>query len=237
MVRILAIADEEDKGLWDYYSPEKTEGIDLIISCGDLSPEYLEFLVTMTNKTVLYVRGNHDTKYDRKPPKGCIPIDDRIYDFRGLRIMGLGGSYRYHDGKDMYTETEMARRISKMNLRLSIMNGFDLLVTHAPASGWGDMEDLPHRGFNCFNELLERWKPKYMFHGHVHKSYGNDFCSELMHSSGTKIFNCWKSRVIEIGPDEHPKRGKTGSPLFDLYVSVTGGKNVYGKREKNPDIY
>ena len=35
-MRILAIADEESKYLWDYFQKEKLEGIDLILSSGDL---------------------------------------------------------------------------------------------------------------------------------------------------------------------------------------------------------
>ena len=37
-MRILAIADEESKYLWDYFQKEKLEGIDLILSSGDLKP-------------------------------------------------------------------------------------------------------------------------------------------------------------------------------------------------------
>ena len=104
-MKILLIADEENKALWDHYDSSRTEGVDLIISCGDLHPDYLQFLVTMTNCPLLYVRGNHDGVYDRNPPDGCISIDDRIYDYRGLRILGLGGSMRYRPGGDMYTES------------------------------------------------------------------------------------------------------------------------------------
>ena len=43
---ILFIADEPDKGLWDFFDASKLEGIDLIISCGDLPPQYLSFLAT-----------------------------------------------------------------------------------------------------------------------------------------------------------------------------------------------
>ena len=35
-MKILAVADEEEASLWDYYSPRMTEGVDLIIGCGDL---------------------------------------------------------------------------------------------------------------------------------------------------------------------------------------------------------
>ena len=111
-MKILAIADNEEKILWDFYDSEMVKDVDLIISCGDLDPDYLEFLVTMTGVPLLYVRGNHDNKYDRKPPLGCIPIDDAVYNFRGLRILGLGGSMRYRPGaSDMYTEKEMRTRV------------------------------------------------------------------------------------------------------------------------------
>ena len=47
-MKILFIADEESKIYWDFFKKEQFEGIDLIISCGDLKPEYLSFLATMT---------------------------------------------------------------------------------------------------------------------------------------------------------------------------------------------
>ena len=39
-MKILCIADEENKGLWDHFQKEKLEGVDLILSAGDLSPDY-----------------------------------------------------------------------------------------------------------------------------------------------------------------------------------------------------
>ncbi len=82
-MRILAIADEESAYLWDYFDKSKLKGVDLIISCGDLAPEYLSFLTTLTSIPVLYVHGNHDEKYDRNPPEGCTCIDDRVYVHEG----------------------------------------------------------------------------------------------------------------------------------------------------------
>lgn len=45
-MKLLCIADEECKALWDYYTPDKIEGVDLIIACGDLNRHYLEYLTT-----------------------------------------------------------------------------------------------------------------------------------------------------------------------------------------------
>ena len=109
-MRILAIADEESKYLWDYFQKEKLEGIDLILSSGDLNPNYLSFLATFTTAPVLYVRGNHDDKYEKTPPDGCICIEDQIYVHEGVRILGLGGSMRYRPGINQYTEKEMKKR-------------------------------------------------------------------------------------------------------------------------------
>ncbi len=221
-MKILTVADEENKWLWDYFDRDRVKEIDLILSCGDLDPDYLQFLVTMVNCPLLYVRGNHDAVYDRRPPLGCVDVDGTVYNYRGLRILGLGGSMRYREGKDMYTESEMKRRIRRLQGKLTLTNGFDILLTHAPASGYGDLEDLPHRGFCCFNELIERWHPKYMLHGHVHKNYGTGFQRELTHAAGTKIVNCCDAHILEIGENEYPARGKTGSALYDLYISLTG---------------
>lgn len=189
-MKILCIADHEEESLWTFWSNKKTNDIDLILSAGDLNPDYLEFLVTMVNVPVFYVRGNHDTKYDQKPPLGCDDIDDDLVTYKGLRILGLGGSYRYKDAKDMYTEKEMKKRIHKLKRKIKKEKGFDIFLTHAPALGYGDQDNLAHQGFDCFNDLLNEYHPTYMVHGHVHKEYGN-FNRAIRHESGTIIINAY----------------------------------------------
>lgn len=174
-MRILAIADEESAYLWDYFDKSKLEGVDLIISCGDLAPEYLSFLTTLTSIPVLYVHGNHDEKYDRNPPEGCICIDDTIYVHDGIRILGLGGSMRYSSGKYQYTEFQMLARVRRLAFQLFRRRGFDILVTHAPAYQLNDGEDLPHQGFKSFLTLLQKYRPNFFLHGHVHMSYGRKY--------------------------------------------------------------
>ncbi len=170
-MRILVLADVESKYLWDFFDKSKLEGIDLIISCGDLKANYLSFLATFTSAPVLYVHGNHDTKYDTLPPEGCICIDDDIYVHNGVRILGLGGSMCYNNGAYQYTEQDMRKRVRRLWNKIRKNKGFDILVTHAPAYQFNDGVDLPHRGFQVFNELLEKYMPKYFIHGHIHMSY------------------------------------------------------------------
>ncbi len=145
-MRILAIADEESKVLWDYFDKSMLEGIDLIISCGDLDPRYLSFLVTFYTGPVLYVHGNHDGRYEQIPPEGCTCIEDKIFVYKGIRILGLGGSMRYKPGPHQYTEGEMKKRVKRLRFQLLRRRGFDILVTHAPAYQLNDGRDLPHQG-------------------------------------------------------------------------------------------
>lgn len=218
-MRILAVADNEEKALWDYFDKSRLGEIDLILSCGDLHAAYLEFLRTMLNAELLYVRGNHDDGYAGHEPEGCVCIEDKIFNFHGLRIMGLGGSMRYRDGVDMYTERQMSARVRKLRPMAEMTNGFDILMTHAPAKGYGDLADHAHQGFAVFNDLMGRYRPKYHLHGHVHKEYGR-FVREREHACGAKVINCCGYVILEVGKEEYPAQGKTGSLLYDLVTNL-----------------
>ena len=63
---------------------------------------------------VKYVHGNHDDKYEKRPPEGCICIEDDIFVYREIRILGLGGSMKYKEGEHQYSEWEMRMRVFRM---------------------------------------------------------------------------------------------------------------------------
>lgn len=195
-MKILAIADEESRYLWDFYEPGKLKDIDLIISCGDLNPDYLMFLVTLSNVPLLYVHGNHDEKYEQKPPEGCICIEDDIFVYKGVRILGLGGSMRYRPGNHQYTDAQMNRRVRKLWWKLWRNKGFDILVTHAPAYQLNDGMDLPHQGFTAFRRLMEKYKPKYFLHGHVHLNYSRKQ-KRFDQYGDTQVVNAFERCIIE----------------------------------------
>lgn len=203
-MRILALADKESKALWDYFDKSMLEGIDLIISCGDLDPRYLSFLVSLYNGPVLYIHGNHDGKYEQIPPEGCVCIEDRIYVYKGVRILGLGGSMRYKPGPHQYTEWEMKRRVAKLGFQLLKRRGFDILVTHAPAYQLNDGRDLPHQGFRVFRTLLKKYHPKYFLHGHVHLSYGRGH-KRYDKYLDTHVINVYERCIFEFEDDEPQK--------------------------------
>ena len=196
-MRILVLADEPDQMLWDHFDRRRLEGIDLIISCGDLPAAYLSFLTCFTSAPILYVHGNHDTAYEEKPPEGCICVDGKVYVHNGLRILGLGGCVRYKPGPNQFSEGEMRRRVARVMPRILWRRGFDVLVAHAPARDLGDGKDRVHKGFDVFRWLLKRFKPKYMLHGHVHKEYTHDFKRERVWND-TTIVNAWTSYTIDV---------------------------------------
>lgn len=201
-MRILLVSDEEDKYLWDFYRPGRLKGIDMILSAGDLKAEYLSFLVTMANRPLLYVPGNHDGSYLQRPPEGCQCIDGKLVTVGGLRILGLGGSVLYNGGPNQYTEQEMRRRIRRLRLKLALAGGVDIVLTHAPVRGFGDEDNLTHRGFAAFLPLLEQYQPRYLVHGHIHQRYGvnRPRCCQY---GPTTIINATGRYLLEI--EDKPK--------------------------------
>lgn len=204
-MKILAVSDEECAALWDYYTPGKLASYDLILSCGDLKADYLSFLVTMARCPVLYVHGNHDGSYDRRPPEGCDCIDDKLVTYNGLRILGLGGCRKYHPGPHQYTEEQMKKRIRKLHRQLKHAGGVDIVLTHAPARGLGDSDDPAHMGFEALRTLVEQYQPIYLVHGHVHLRYGQNV--QRTHTLGqTTTVNACERYVLDLPDREYPAK-------------------------------
>ena len=203
-MRILAISDEPSDKLWGARCRECLEGVDLILSAGDLPSSYLSFLTCFTNAPIVYVHGNHDDSYAAKPPEGCLNADGKLIMVKGVRILGLGGSFRYRpDCVNMYSEQEMKGRIASLRRKLRAAGGFDVLLTHAPVRGLGDEDHPSHRGFECFGPLLERYRPAVMVHGHMHQAY-TAFFQRRREYHGTPVINA--SNMFEFDLPETPDR-------------------------------
>ena len=196
-MKILLLADQAEPSLWEHLDRRKLEGVELVLSCGDLPAEYLSFLTCFTSAPILYVHGNHDSRYAKKPPEGCICVEDTIYTHNGLRILGLGGSMRYRTGPHMYTEREMQRRVRRLRFKLWRSKGFDILLTHAPAYQLGDDTDLAHTGFQVFLDLIDRYQPRFLVHGHVHQSYQHDF-KRIRQRGETQAINAFGYYILDI---------------------------------------
>ena len=131
-IKILLVADKEETYIWDYFDRERFKDVDLVLSCGDLKAEYLSFLVTMIHTPLFYVPGNHNKTFIDDPPEGCVSIDDTITTFKGIRILGLGGSMNYNNQPFQYTEKQMEKRVRKLNRSIRKNNGIDILLPMHP---------------------------------------------------------------------------------------------------------
>lgn len=205
-MKVLAIADVEEKWLTDYYDRERMRDVELIISCGDLPARYLEHVVTLANVPLVYVWGNHDTAYRDHPPQGCISIEGQLRDYQGIRIMGVGGSLNYNDRVYGFSENQMRKRVGKLSLLARATGGLDIMVTHAPVRGYGDLEDLPHRGFEAFDYYVDKLRPSYLLHGHIHTTYTR-VQRVRQHPCGTTIINVCGAQILDLPDERFPKRG------------------------------
>lgn len=198
-MRILLIADHPEPTLWEHLDRRKLDGVDLVLSCGDLPAEYLSFLTCFTPAPILYVHGNHDDRYAAKPPEGCICIEDTIYNYEGLRILGLGGSMRYNQGTHQYTQKQMRARVRRLRFKLWRSGGIDILLTHAPAYQLGDDKDLAHTGFSAFLDVIDKYHPRALVHGHVHQNYQYNF-QRIRQRGDTQVINAYGYCFLDIEP-------------------------------------
>lgn len=196
-MKLLLLGDQECPFLWDYYRSGALSDYDIILSSGDLDPEYLSFIVTMARAPVLYVHGNHDGQYEKRPPEGCDCIEDKLVVCKGLRILGLGGCLEYNGGPHQYSERQMRRRIRRLRRKILKAGGVDIILTHAPAAGYGDGKDHAHRGFECFVDLMEEFNPRYFVHSHVHLNYGHGI-PRVLTKNDTTIINAYERFDLEI---------------------------------------
>jgi len=181
----------------------------VIIGCGDLPYYYQEYILSMLDVPLFYVRGNHDKRIEyehegkRSAPDGGIDLHHRVINYNGLIFAGVEGSLWYSGGDFQYTQSEMWSHVWALVpilMKNRIIHGryLDIFVTHAPLRGVHDHDDLTHRGIDAFRWFVETFQPRYHFHGHVHL-YRPDEISETLFGS-TRIINTYGFRETII-PD------------------------------------
>ncbi|MFN4245427.1 MAG: metallophosphoesterase [Brevinematia bacterium] len=222
-MRILCVSDVVDRYL---YSSEDSIGIkpDVIISCGDLPKDYLDFLMSKYNVPLFFVHGNHDNyyshgevrrfsgafdksrfdffaSYDYTKVFAGFDLDRKIVNFNGLSMVGFEGCNKYNNGPHQYDQREMSSRVRGVYFKLLfrklvLKKDIDIVVTHAPPYGIHDKDDIVHVGFKVFLELIEKFRPKYFLHGHTHMYDIRE--SRISDYKGTKIINCYGYFVLDI---------------------------------------
>ena len=207
-MKILAISDEVVDFIYSPAVKERYGDVDLIVGCGDLPFYYLEFVVSILNKPLYMVSGNHDAHNQYMSDgrvldhaEGTINIDGELANENGILLAGLGGSIRYRpDGVHQYTQSEMKGRILSMTPSL-ILNRLrqgrflDILITHSAPRGIHDSADAAHVGFEAFNNFIKWFKPRFLLHGHSHVYQSNAVTRTMV--SETEVLNVYPYRLIE----------------------------------------
>jgi Icc-related predicted phosphoesterase len=206
-VKILAVSDVVDNRLYTSTLKENFPPVDLVLGCGDLPFEYLEFLVSVFNVPLLYVPGNHDPQHNPSDPRaraeGCENIDRRVTQVKGLKIAGLGGSILYKPAAiNQYSQFQMWRRAGSLAFsllwsRLRSGRNLDILIAHSPPLGIHDDDDQPHVGFAAFVWLINAFRPRYFLHGHT-LNHKHNLEEPPAVPAGTQVININPYRLMDV---------------------------------------
>ena len=205
-MRILAVSDVEDEAVTASLHA-KAGSVDLVVGCGDLSYDYLDFVATALGAPLRAVHGNHDLPPDQSDDpdiqtwwKG-IDLHGKVVSMDGVLIAGLEGSPRYSGGPYQFGELDVWMAIVKMAPSL-IVNRLrrgrflDVLVTHAPPRGIHDQRDQAHRGFGAYRTFLRLFHPRYHLHGHTH-IYDQRVATTTTFGQ-TTVVNAYGARTVEV---------------------------------------
>ena len=205
-MKFLAVSDQVVERMYTLVADGHFADVDVILGCGDLPYEYLEYLVTMMNKPLFYVPGNHDPKYtlanERAFAEGGENIDLKVVVHKGVIIAGVGGSILYRpDGVNQYTQSEMYWRVFRLVPKLLFNRLFrgramDILITHSPPFGIHDDDTQAHTGLKALNWLIGWAKPRYMLHGHTH-FYRQNLEACTTEVDATTVMNIYPYKLIE----------------------------------------
>lgn len=216
-VPILAVTDEIDPRIHSETLRERMGDVAFIVSCGDLPASYLEFIADALNRPVYYVLGNHAEELTRRcsghsvcKPAGAIDIGGRIVKDpgTGLILAGFPGCLRYRENDPaQFSEWEIGVMAAKMAPRLHMNRHqfgrpLDLLVTHAPPRNVNDRPDPAHRGFKTLRGFLEKWRPPYHVHGHVHLYDRSQPSAQRF--GETEVINVFPYKLLDLEVGHEP---------------------------------
>jgi Icc-related predicted phosphoesterase len=206
-MKILAVSDQVVERLYNLSTSGHFQDVELILGCGDMPYEYLEYLVTILNVQMFYVPGNHDPQYDLRHEEsraeGGTNLDLKTVRHNKFLIGGFGGSIRYRpDGINQYTQAEAYLRAFQLlpHLllnRIQYGRALDILISHSPPFGIHDDSDPAHQGLKALNWLIRIARPRYLFHGHMHFFKRNLENTETTIRL-TKIINVYPYKAMEV---------------------------------------
>lgn len=205
VIRILAASDEPDPALDHVSNREALGALDLVVGCGDLSPESVAFLGDAFQAPFVYVRGNHDHggAWRGAPhvPVESAGIDEQT--LAGVSLVCLG--WPCLDDVEGRGDRVTPRRdgdawrqvVAKLGLGLLRPASRPwLVVSHVPPKGAGDAPDDPfHTGFAAYRTVLDRLGPRLWLHGHTTRASQR---TPIVEHGPTTLVNVTGSVLVEL---------------------------------------
>lgn len=205
-LNLLAISDVVVQTIYSPNIRQRFADVDMVISCGDLPYHYQEYILSVLDVPLCYVRGNHDREeYGengyRSEPVGGIDLHRRVVRERGLLLAGVEGSLRYREGPNQYSQSEMWWHVfsllpGMMQNKLHYGRYLDIFVTHAPPLGVHDKPDLTHRGIQAFRWLVDVFQPALHLHGHIHVYSPSERVETVI--GRTRVINTYGYKKIRL---------------------------------------
>ena len=208
-IRIVCISDTHGR-----HKKLKIPEGDILIHAGDITNmgaldeviKFNKFLGTLPHPHKIIIAGNHDFAFEYSPEETQAVITNAIYlqdqevTIEGVRIYGSPWQPRFHDWAFNLDRGAAIRE--KWDL---IPEGLDILVTHGPAFGQGDIvNDGGHAGCEDLFLAIKRTQPKFHVFGHIHGGYG--------------IFESEKTTFINASSCDEDYRPINKPILFDISI-------------------
>lgn len=176
-MKLIAISDTHG----EHKTLEIPDG-DVLIHAGDLTRhgtledvrEFNDFLDTLPHPNKIVIAGNHDFCFenDRKACQeiltNCIYLQDQEVIIDGVKFYGSPWQPWFYDWAFNLERGPEIR--AKWEL---IPEDTDVLITHGPPYGIGDLTDQGDQaGCEDLLEVIEEIKPQLHIFGHIHEGYG-----------------------------------------------------------------
>lgn len=157
---------------------------DVLIHAGDATMggrpreiwAFADIMDQFTHRHKIFIPGNHDLLFEQDPEAarnlvkrrapGVTVLVDQLVDVEGLKVYGAPWQPRFMDWAFNVDP-------DKIKAKWDLIQPCDVLVTHGPPLGYGD---LTRRGMRAgcpeLLKAIERIKPRYHVCGHIHEGYG-----------------------------------------------------------------
>ncbi len=151
---------------------------DVFIFAGDLSDsgrdkhliDFNRFLGSLPHRYKIIISGNHDLSPEKIPEliTNATYLRHELLEIENIKIWGTSWQYWLLDQIERKKNQTDPQGIWDL-----IPTGIDILITHFPPFGIGDLTRRgSHFGSKDLFTAIRRIKPKYHIFGHIHENYG-----------------------------------------------------------------